>query len=76
MSLKKEKERKKRAIAIKGYWCRIETNISPSQLNAGAERTLSTGCLSTAVTGCAAKNFTVLSKRIQVGEKGQEKGGC
>ncbi len=64
---------KTRVVAIKGYWCRIETGMSPSQLNAGAERTLSTGCLSTAVTGRAAENFTVLSKRIQVGEEAREK---
>lgn len=64
---------KTRVIAIKGYWCRIETDISPSQLNASAERTLSTGYLSTAVTGRAAENFTALSKRIQVGEEGREK---
>lgn len=68
---------KTRAMAIKGYLCRIETDISPSQLNAGAERTLSTGCLSTAVTGCAAKNFTVLSKKdTGRGEGTREGGGC
>lgn len=56
----------------------MEMGISPSLLNASAERTLSTGCLSTAATGCAANNFTVLSKRIQVarwekdGGKGEE----
>ena len=52
---------------------RIEPDISPCQLNASAERTLSTGCLSTAVAGRAAENFTVMSKRIQVGEEGGEK---
>lgn len=66
------KKKTQRVIAIKGYWCRIEMGISPSQLNASAERTLSTGCLSTAVTGHAGENFTVLSKRIQVGVEGQE----
>lgn len=34
-----------------------------SQLNISAERTLSTGCLSAALTG---ENFTVMSKSIQV----------
>lgn len=59
-------------MAIKGRWCRMEAAVSPSRLNAGAETTLSTGCLS--VTGHAAEHFlAVLSKRIQVeGQEGEE----
>lgn len=64
--------KKTTVIAIKGYWCRIETAISPSQLNASAERTLSTGCLSSAVTGHAAERFAVLSKKDTGGGTGEE----
>lgn len=61
----------KMVTEIKGIWCRKETGISVSQINGSVERTLSTGCLSSTVTGCSAELFIVLSKGMQVREEGQ-----